>query len=45
MDLLLAFLAFAGAIIYCLCIDIPLSAGLLAGLAVFTAVGLHRGFA
>ena len=44
MDLLLAFLAFAGAIIYCLCIDIPLSAGLLAGLAVFTAVGLHRGF-
>lgn len=44
MDLLLAFLAFAGAIIYCLCRDIPLSAGLLAGLAVFTAVGLHRGF-
>lgn len=44
MDLLLAFFVFAGTIIYCLCRAIPLSAALLAGLIVFMAVGLYRGF-
>lgn len=44
MDLLLAFLVFAGTIIYCLCRAIPLSAALLVGMAAFVAVGLHRGF-
>ena len=44
MDLIIAFVIFAGSMVCCLIWDITMSAALLAGLACFFAAGLHRGF-